>query len=105
MHDLDEYTIYVSGEFVACLEDKEVILKPGDELYVPKGTIQWRRCKAGTITISALVGQELSQNLRIQKPDICLHEDRAGLCIFLKPCICLPFITFRQPSSFSPPGW
>jgi quercetin dioxygenase-like cupin family protein len=47
-HDFDEYTICVSGEYVACFEDKEVVLKPGDELYVPKGTMQWGRCKAGT---------------------------------------------------------
>jgi hypothetical protein len=47
------------GEYIACFEDKEVVLKPGDELYVPKETIQWGRCKAGTITISAFGGKRI----------------------------------------------
>jgi quercetin dioxygenase-like cupin family protein len=61
VHDFDEYTICVSGEYVACFEDKEIILKPGDELYVPKGTVQWGRCKAGTRTISAFGGKRISR--------------------------------------------
>jgi quercetin dioxygenase-like cupin family protein len=59
VHDFDEYTICVSGQYIACFEDKEVVLKPGDELYVPKGTIQWGRCKAGTRTISAFGGKRI----------------------------------------------
>jgi hypothetical protein len=44
---------------IACFEDKEVILKSWDELYVPKGTMQWGRCKAGTRTISAIGGKRM----------------------------------------------
>lgn len=61
VHDFDEYTICVSGEYVACFEEREIVLKPGDELYVPAGTVQWGRCKAGTRTISAFGGKRISQ--------------------------------------------
>lgn len=61
VHDFDEYTIVVSGEYVACFEDKEIILKPGDELFVPKGTVQWGRCIAGTRTISAFGGKRINK--------------------------------------------
>jgi len=62
-HDFDEWTIIVSGEYTAIFEDKEIILKPGDELFVPKGTIQWGKCKAGTRTISAFGGQRIKKNI------------------------------------------
>ena len=37
-HSFDEYMVCVSGEYVVCLNEKEIILKPGDELFIPKGT-------------------------------------------------------------------
>ena len=58
-HDFDEYTIVVSGEYVAYFEDTEVILHAGDELYVPKGTLQWGKCKAGTRTIHCFGGKRI----------------------------------------------
>ena len=54
VHVFDEYSICVSGEYTACFEEREIILKPGYELLVPKKTVQWGRCKAGTRTVSAL---------------------------------------------------
>jgi len=59
-HDFDEYMICVSGEYVAYLNDKEIILKPGDELYIPKGTEQWGKCKSGTRTIHAFGGKRIN---------------------------------------------
>lgn len=58
-HDFDEYMICVSGEYTAYLNDKEIILKPGDELIIPKGTEQWGKCKAGTRTIHAFSGKRI----------------------------------------------
>jgi quercetin dioxygenase-like cupin family protein len=58
-HDFDEYMICVSGEYTAYLSDKDVILKPGDELFIPKGTEQWGKCKAGTRTIHAFGGKRI----------------------------------------------
>ncbi len=61
VHSFDEYTICVSGEYTACFDDKEIVLKSGDELFVPKGTVQWGRCKAGTRTISAFGGKRVEK--------------------------------------------
>jgi quercetin dioxygenase-like cupin family protein len=59
-HDFDEYMICVSGEYTAYLDGKEIILKPGDELVIPKGTVQWGRCTAGTRTIHAFGGRRIT---------------------------------------------
>ncbi len=57
--DFDEYTVIVSGQYTACFEDKEVVLNPGDELFVPAGTLQWGRCIAGTRSIHAFGGKRI----------------------------------------------
>ncbi len=58
-YDFDEYMICVSGEYIAYLNGKEIILKPGNELFIPKGTDQWGKCKAGTRTIHAFGGKRI----------------------------------------------
>ena len=58
-HDFDEYMICVSGEYTVYLNDKEIILKSGNELFIPKGTEQWGKCKAGTRTIHAFGGKRI----------------------------------------------
>lgn len=58
-HDFDEYTIIVSGQYTACFEDREIVLNPGDELFVPSGTVQWGRCIAGTRSIHAFGGKRV----------------------------------------------
>lgn len=60
-HDFDEYMVCVSGEYRAYLDNKEFILKPGDELLIPKGTVQWGMCKAGTRTIHAFGGKRIKK--------------------------------------------
>jgi quercetin dioxygenase-like cupin family protein len=60
-HPFDEYMVCVSGEFTAYLNEKEIILKPGDELYIPKGTEQWGKCVAGTRTIHAFGGRRIKK--------------------------------------------
>lgn len=55
-HKFDEYILCVSGEYIAYLNDREIILKPGNELVIPAGTEQWGKCKAGTRTIHAFGG-------------------------------------------------
>ncbi len=60
-HDFDEYMICVSGEYTAYLDGKEVVLKPGDELYIPKGTVQWGKCAAGTRSIHAFGGKRIKK--------------------------------------------
>jgi quercetin dioxygenase-like cupin family protein len=60
VHAFDEYMICVSGEYIAYLNDKEVRLGPGDELFIPKGTEQWGKCKAGTRSIHAFGGERIA---------------------------------------------
>lgn len=58
-HDFDEWLICVSGEYRAFLNDKEFPLKPGDELFIPKGTAHWEICSAGARTIHAFGGERI----------------------------------------------
>jgi quercetin dioxygenase-like cupin family protein len=58
-HDFDEYMVCMDGEYIAHLDDKEYILGPGDELFIPKGTEQWSKCRAGTRTIHVFEGKRI----------------------------------------------
>ena len=58
-HPFDEYMVCVSGAYTAYLNEEKIILKPGDELYIPKGTVQWGQCTAGTRTIHAFGGKRI----------------------------------------------
>lgn len=58
-HLFDEYTVVISGQYTAIIDDKEIVLNPGDEIFVPKGTLQSGRCIAGTRTISAFGGSRI----------------------------------------------
>jgi quercetin dioxygenase-like cupin family protein len=58
-HGFDEYMVCVSGQYTACFADKEIVLNPGDELYIAKGTEQWGRMIAGTRTIHAFGGKRI----------------------------------------------
>ena len=60
-HDFDEYTVCVSGQYSAIIDGKEIILNPGDELFVPKGTMQRSKAIAGTRTIHAFGGKRIQQ--------------------------------------------
>jgi quercetin dioxygenase-like cupin family protein len=54
--------VLVSGEYIVYLNNKKVVLFPGDELYIPKGTEQWGECKAGTRSIHAFGGKRIKQH-------------------------------------------
>ena len=58
-NDFDEYTICVDGQYTAIIEGKEIILNPGDELFVPAGTKQGAKIKAGTRTIHFFGGKRV----------------------------------------------
>jgi quercetin dioxygenase-like cupin family protein len=58
-HDFDEYMVCVSGQYTAYINGTEHILNPGDELYIPKGTMQWGKCIAGTRSIHAYGGKRI----------------------------------------------
>jgi quercetin dioxygenase-like cupin family protein len=58
-HDYDEYMICVSGRYTVTIDGKKFILHAGDELFIPKGTLQGGECKAGTRTIHAFGGRRI----------------------------------------------
>lgn len=60
-HDFDEYMVCVCGEYVVTMNGQEHVLTPGDELFIPKGTEQGGRCKAGTRTIHAFGGRRIKR--------------------------------------------
>ncbi len=60
-HPFDEYMVCISGEYTVYLNGKKIILKQGDELYIPKGTEQWGECIAGTRTIHAFGGKRIKR--------------------------------------------
>ena len=60
MHNYDEYMVCLSGEYIATINGKENVLHAGDELYIPKGTLQGGKCKAGTRTIHAFGGKRIN---------------------------------------------
>jgi len=64
-HEFDEYILCVAGEYIACFEDREVALAPGEELLISAGTLQWGRCKAGTRTIHVFAAQRIHNPLEI----------------------------------------
>jgi quercetin dioxygenase-like cupin family protein len=58
-HDFDEYLVCLQGEYRAVLNGVETVLKPGDELFIPKGTVQSGFVRAGTRTIHAFGGKRI----------------------------------------------
>ena len=61
IHEFDEYTVCVAGEYVEIFNGEEHVLRPGDEVLVPKGTPHYGRVKAGTRTIHCFGGQRIKQ--------------------------------------------
>ena len=58
-HEFDEYVICAYGQCAAFLNDEKVILLPGNELFIPKGTEHWEERIAGTRTIHAFGGKRI----------------------------------------------
>lgn len=67
MHDFYEYMVCVSGQYTVTMNNADYILNAGDELFIPKGTLQGGSCIAGTITIHAFGGKGYKKS-RINLP-------------------------------------
>jgi quercetin dioxygenase-like cupin family protein len=61
-HEFNEYMVCVSGQYTAIIDGKEIILNPGDELYIQKGTSQGGRSITGTRTIHAFDGKRIQKD-------------------------------------------
>ncbi|MBQ6566760.1 MAG: cupin domain-containing protein, partial [Treponema sp.] len=55
-HDYDEWMLCVEGEYIVTIDGEEHLLHAGDELFIPKGSLQGGRVKAGTRSIHAFGG-------------------------------------------------
>lgn len=60
-HPFDEYMVCVQGQYTAVIGGKEIVLNPGNELFIPKETLQSGRCIAGTRTIHAFGGKRIEK--------------------------------------------
>ncbi len=58
-HDYDEYMIVVESEYLVTINGEEHLLHAGDELFIPKGSIQGGKVRAGTRSIHAFGGQRV----------------------------------------------
>lgn len=47
-HYFDEYMLCISGQYTVISDGKETLLYPGDEIFIPAGTLQSGRCISGT---------------------------------------------------------
>ncbi len=59
-HDYDEWMLCVEGEYIVTIDGVEHKLLAGDELFIPKGSLQGGSVKAGTRSIHAFGGQRVS---------------------------------------------
>ena len=59
-HDYDEYMLCVEGEYIVTIDGKEYVLHAGDELFIPRGSLQGGRVKAGTRSIHAFGGKRVT---------------------------------------------
>ena len=64
MHDYDEYMLCVEGEYIVTIDGKEYVLHAGDELFIPKGSLQGERVKAGTRSIHAFGGRRVKGRIQ-----------------------------------------
>ena len=58
-HDYDEYMLVVEGEYTVTINGTAHVLHAGDELFIPKGSLQGGSVKAGTRSIHAFGGQRV----------------------------------------------
>lgn len=58
-HDYDEWMLCVEGEYIVTIDGTEHTLHAGDELFIPKGSLQGGRVKAGTRSIHAFGGMRV----------------------------------------------
>ena len=58
-HDFDEYAVCVHGQCIAFINGEEIIMYPGDEIFIPKGTEHFEKSVAGTRMIHAFGGKRI----------------------------------------------
>jgi mannose-6-phosphate isomerase-like protein (cupin superfamily) len=56
-HDFDEYVLVIEGRGVIVIGDTRTELRAGDEMVIPKGTVQRMEVTAGTRTLHVFGGR------------------------------------------------
>lgn len=56
VHDYDEYMVVVQGCYAVVVEGQRVLLDPGDEYFIARGTLHSGEVVAGTRTIHCFGG-------------------------------------------------
>jgi len=56
-HPFDEYIVTVQGEYTLHMDGKRISLKPGEECFIPRGTLHYGERIANTRTIHAFGGK------------------------------------------------
>ena len=62
-HAYDEYMVVLQGCYTLVIDGREILLNPGDEYLIPKGTTHAGRVLAGTRTIHAFGGRRAQRAL------------------------------------------
>lgn len=62
-HDFDEYVFVIEGSCTAIIGETRTVLRPGDELFVPKGTVQSMAVVAGTRTMHVFGGKRAEREI------------------------------------------
>ena len=58
-HDYDEWMLCVEGEYTVTIDGVEHTVRAGEELFIPAGSVQGGRVKAGTRSVHAFGGQRV----------------------------------------------
>jgi mannose-6-phosphate isomerase-like protein (cupin superfamily) len=58
-HDYDEYFVVVHGQYTVIIDDKEELIRAGQECYITKGTPHSGRVVTGTRTIHCFGGKRV----------------------------------------------
>ncbi len=70
-HLHDEHIVVTKGTFVVAAEggqEKDIILKPGDYIYIPARNVHWARCPEGCTFYLNVVGPDSYIDVKDQRP-------------------------------------
>jgi quercetin dioxygenase-like cupin family protein len=64
LHDFDEYILVVEGCYTLMIGGQHILLRAGEEYFIPEGTPHAGEVQAGTRTIHAFGGHRVDRGLR-----------------------------------------
>jgi len=64
VHEFDEYMVVVEGCYTLIIGGERVVIKAGEEYFIPRGVVHGGEVLAGTRTIHAFGGRRAQRDLR-----------------------------------------